>query len=226
MRLRKRSVPGQDNGDIFAMTERWRAALEALSPHERLMRSGGFLGLYGRIAERLPGQRAIVQFVGPEGGEGTSVLAWEFAYTVATASARSVLLLQDNKSGMRRLDTWAKLLAENVIEAADSALPRLEGSPGETGSALCVSSVEALPLARRPTDMALGTLREEFELIVIDSLPLTQNAESVLLARKVDGVVLVVRTDRTSAAATEAAKCMIEGAGATLLGVVLNTGQD
>lgn len=231
MRLGRRKGKVAHNRDPFLQPERWRAAVESLNPRDRLVRASGFLGLYGQIAARLPGHGSIVQFIGAEGGEGTSALAWEFAYTVATVSGRSVLLLHDSEDGLCRLATWGKLLEANA--AADER-PRalLEGERNGHQTELCMRPDTTSLAPARPveviessdTDGALGGLRVEFELIVIDSAPLTCATESVLVSRKADGVVLVIRADSTSAMATEAAKRALEGAGAKLLGVLFNTG--
>ena len=68
----------------------------------------------------------------------------------------------------------------------------------------------------------LSELRQQFELIVIDSAPLVPFAEGVQLSRKTDGVVLVIRSASTKHATAQRALALLDDAGAKVLGSVLN----
>ena len=58
--------------------------------------------------------------------------------------------------------------------------------------------------------------------IVIDSAPLIPFAEGIQLSRKVDGVVLVVRSATTKHAQVQRVLALLDDAGAKVLGSVLN----
>jgi Mrp family chromosome partitioning ATPase len=68
----------------------------------------------------------------------------------------------------------------------------------------------------------LRELRDKFELIVIDSAPLVPFAEGVQLSRKVDGVVMVVRSASTKQTTAQRVLALLDDAGANVLGSVLN----
>jgi Mrp family chromosome partitioning ATPase len=72
-------------------------------------------------------------------------------------------------------------------------------------------------------DAVLRELRAAYELVVIDSPPLAESSDSLPIANKLDGVILVIRAGRTNSDLAGAAKRSIEGVGARLLGVALNT---
>lgn len=68
----------------------------------------------------------------------------------------------------------------------------------------------------------LELLGDEFDRIIIDSPPITRVADSMLLSRSVDGVVLVVRSGKTPQSVAEAAYGRLKQMDANVLGTVLN----
>jgi len=120
------------------------------------------------------------------------------------------------------------------------------------GFAECLLSDEPIPEAIRGTDIAtlsfmpsgkgvgtpsdivtsarvprlLAQLREQYEVVLIDSPPVLATAEAAVLASSVDGVVLVVRAGQTDREAVEQAMRQITGVGARLVGAVLNDPAD
>lgn len=193
------------------------------SADDRLLRAGEYLSLYGRLRESAPESSAhIVQFIGVERDAGTSRIAWEFAETIAVAASRNVLLIRDGHAPsdvMAQVQEPAEeILTERAIElvpqpsTAVTALAQLAASPG--------------PLWRMSAyqvDAVLRELRAAYELVVIDSPPLAESSDSLPIANRLDGVILVIRAGRTNSDLAEAAKRSIEGVGARLLGVALNT---
>ena len=65
-------------------------------------------------------------------------------------------------------------------------------------------------------------LREKFDVILFDSPPVLPVTDAVLLASKVDGVILCYEVGRTSRDALARAKIQLESAGAKVLGLILN----
>ena len=68
----------------------------------------------------------------------------------------------------------------------------------------------------------LGELRERFDVILIDSPPVLPVTDPVILARIVDGVLLVARCQATSKADLQRAISSLRQGDTNLLGVVLN----
>jgi Mrp family chromosome partitioning ATPase len=56
----------------------------------------------------------------------------------------------------------------------------------------------------------------------VDSAPVNEVSEAALVARRADGVVLVVRQGRTGRGAAQAARKRLAGMGVPVLGGVLN----
>ena len=71
-------------------------------------------------------------------------------------------------------------------------------------------------------DQLITQLEEEFEFILFDSPPILAVTDAAVLGGKVDGVVVVVRFEKTDRRAALEAKKLLQNAKAKLLGVVLN----
>ncbi|MDL5159173.1 polysaccharide biosynthesis tyrosine autokinase [Actinomycetospora termitidis] len=72
----------------------------------------------------------------------------------------------------------------------------------------------------------LATLRERYDLVLVDAPPLLPVADGLALARLADGVVFTVRAGFTSGALVRRAHEMLETAGVGRVGVVLNRTKD
>jgi Mrp family chromosome partitioning ATPase len=73
-----------------------------------------------------------------------------------------------------------------------------------------------------PISKLLTDLRERFDFVIIDGAPLDGYSESFFLASKVDGVILVVESERTTKQVVKKIKKELEWGPVNLLGIVLN----
>ena len=71
-------------------------------------------------------------------------------------------------------------------------------------------------------EKALEIMRKKFDYVILDTPPVNSYAESIVIATKVDGVVLVLESDKTRQQVAIRAKQEMEKAGAKVLGVILN----
>ena len=69
---------------------------------------------------------------------------------------------------------------------------------------------------------SLRQLRERYDCVIVDSPPVNSSGGAVLLASKVDAVVLVVEAERLRWEVIQRTVAILEDAGTTILGVVLN----
>jgi Mrp family chromosome partitioning ATPase len=182
----------------------------APSPPPRLTAPAEMASLYQAVCALLPpGPSWVVQFVGAQGGEGTSTIARSFAW--AAAAQRANVLLVDG----------ARLAAG----AAPGERPAANGGPPAAVPVdVAVQGGVSLGTlghgAHGPR--ALSDLRARFALVVVDSAGGIDAAESIAIAREADGVVLVVEAERTRRPVVQRALARIADAGGRSLGVVLN----
>ena len=86
------------------------------------------------------------------------------------------------------------------------------------------------PVPANPTELlgsetmrsTLAKLKEHFDIIILDSPPILADADTSVLVRMVDGVLLVLHAGKTPRAAAELAVKQLRKASANILGVILN----
>ena len=170
----------------------------------------------------------IIMFASAEPGAGTSTGAHEFAATLAVNGEVRTLLVDANLRrpvlhdifGVQRTPGISDHVLADVALASclrDLDVPNLTLLPAGRPA---VAPPRILVDPR--VDGMLSELRDSFDLIVIDSAPLIPFAEGIQLSRKVDGVILVVRSATTKHAQAQRVLALLDDAGASVLGSVLN----
>jgi protein-tyrosine kinase len=161
-------------------------------------------------------------------GEGKTVVAVNLAASIASAIDRHALLIDANPRGPRAAKGFGLAPARGLLDwlaapAADLASYILR---------LPVGNLSLLPLGEpvphAPELLASGRMRDllrevgeryDDRTVIVDG-PSLGAPEALALASRVDGVLLVVRANRTPRAEVERARAAL--AGARLLGMVLN----
>lgn len=161
-------------------------------------------------------------------GEGKSTIAANIAITFAQAGKRVILLDGD----MRRPRLHWLFEVPNssglttLLRADDSSLELAAQASDEPN--LRVITTGSLPpnpaelLGSQRMRAVLARLRDDADLIVIDSPPLQAVTDAAVLAPDVDGVLLVTEAGRTKRAALAQAREALARVNAHVLGVSLN----
>jgi hypothetical protein len=218
-----------------------------------------FLGLLQSLCvlsdERSDRQSISVQFLGPEGGEGTSSLTRHFASFADERLGGPVCLISFDKNDDISVDRYGKMRPPTALaneferefpgERLTAEQPPEEQSSGDDALVVDYDDPEeivdqdgepSLVLRRRPRPpmversdvltrrlaMQIDRERSRVALLIVNSRPLTQSLESLLVSRNVDGVILVLDADHTKARVAENACDRIAAAGGRVLGAVLN----
>lgn len=165
----------------------------------------------------------IVLFLSPQGGEGTSTVALQFAQMLARDAATRPLLIDCNarrpayhlEPGQRCALLDRALLATSTLEAAE-VVPNL-------------SVVTVAPELRQAGMIPPGTLRATieanasgFDWIVLDGPPVLDSPDAAAFGPVADGVVIVLQAGRTKRPVMTRAAELLGKSGARLLGTVLN----
>ena len=169
-----------------------------------------------------------IMFVSALPGEGVSTVTLGFACAAVEAASQGVLVVDAN---LARPDLAARL---GVV--AKSGLSELLGKEITRADAILRTPVQRLLFlgpgrklvdlsqsrARDLVEELLADLRTAFDYVVVDGGALRGPSHSLLLASRMDAVVLVVRAERTGIEAAHAATVQLRKAGANLLGTILN----
>ncbi|MDR3567701.1 MAG: CpsD/CapB family tyrosine-protein kinase [Syntrophobacteraceae bacterium] len=182
-----------------------------------------------KVLERLLSQSKspMVQFLGANGGEGTSTIAREFARVSSDLIGHSVLLLdadrhRPSQDRYFRLQNRIGRLDALKDEGFSQSLFHRIGQSRLFVSPCYNTSFSTPEIFDSRFENLCCDLRREFDMVVIDSAPLTISPDGLAIASKVDGVVLVVEADKTGYETVLGIKDNIARVGGNVLGVILN----
>lgn len=176
----------------------------------------------GRIDEH-----KVVQVTSPRAGEGKSTVVANLAVSMAQAGKRVLLIDADFRqpSLQRLFGTAVSIGLVDVLageaELADAILPCDE--PG----------LQLLPCGRVPSNPAelltaqrfpeiLEQLRQQYDLVLVDTPPVLAVSDACAVAPRVDAVLLTIRISRQGRLETQRAMEMLDAVDANILGVVVN----
>ncbi|MBN1868788.1 hypothetical protein JW916_16025 [Candidatus Sumerlaeota bacterium] len=185
--------------------------------------------LYQSINSLLSGEGPkTVQFMGIGEGHGTSTLTREFAKTCAFALGRSVLLLDAHQVKPTHLRHFNVTPQHGWEECVCANLP-LEHAIHQIGEGqlyacqLSVKAPSALWLSDRvKTEYFIDNLRSSFDFTLVDTPSATASPEGIALTQLVDGVVLVIESEKVRRQVAVKVKEKIEQHSGRILGVILN----
>ncbi len=187
------------------------------------------MGLYQAMNTALGRKTSrVVQFIGTQAGEGCSTIVHHLAGAAAARVEESVLLLDLNPGPSYSdvtLDATFQYHMETLnIQAApfDKAFCQTEQG-NLTVSTFSPKSDPILALLDMSHDDGLWErLRERFSLILIDAPPAAVSHMGFSLLERCDGVVLVVRAEKTRWPAAVNVKERVVRGGGKIIGAVYN----
>lgn len=185
--------------------------------------------LYQNIDHLLSNKlKCAVQFIGSRTGEGTSTIARELG-KVAISFGKSVLIIDGDTRSLDQCAFFEVSPSTTLLDVIrDTQLPISDALYKVKNPDLFISAIARRNTAvygvlnpKRMRDL-LDSLKEQFDLIIIDSAPAFSSADGVGISSSVDGVVLVMEAETTRWPVTEEAKGRIIRNGGNILGIVLN----
>ncbi|HEX6750215.1 MAG TPA: polysaccharide biosynthesis tyrosine autokinase [Longimicrobium sp.] len=175
-----------------------------------------------------PPQALVITSAVP--GEGKSTSSVNLALTQAQQGARTLLVDADLRRGTLHnlLQTPSEPGLTHVLLGRASLDEALVEVPGEHGGVLHFLPTGVFPpnpaelLGSDAMARLMKELRSRFDAIVLDAPPLNLVTDASIMARLVDGAVLVTRTGFTDKRALQHAAMQLQQVHARICGVVLN----
>ncbi len=160
-------------------------------------------------------------------GEGKSLTMFNLAYVCSQLGDRTIVIDSDlhrprqhrmfgvsNKVGLANLLIGEVELGDVIHE---NVFPNLDFLP----SGKLDSGVHGLLDTQRMRAL-VAELREHYDRVFFDAPPIIGVSDASVLAREVDGVMLLIQHRKYPKAISDRAKGMLDNMGANLMGVVLN----
>ncbi len=165
----------------------------------------------------------------PQAGEGKSLTAANLALIMAKSGLRTILVDADLRKPTQHLN-FGLNNDVGLTSAFMPTPPSIDIVRPTRIENLCVVTSGAQPL--NPAELLasdrmrklMHKFESEADVVIYDSPPCLSVVDSTVLARLVDGVMMVVDVKRTSRRAAQRAKDVLTVARGKLLGVILNRG--
>ena len=171
----------------------------------------------------------VVQMTSSVEGEGKSTLSFNLALAFAHMGKKTLIIDADMRrpqlhrvikdfKGKYGLSDWLNgdcSLAESISKCKYNQALHVIHSGSRTDSPLELLSSGAL-------DKVISTLKDHYDHVIIDSPPVLPVADSIMIGRKVDGVILVVEAQRTETKVAQEALDQMQEAGIVPIGTVLS----
>ncbi len=169
----------------------------------------------------------LIQLTSPGPDDGASTIAANLAVSIAQLDKR-VLLIDANPHRPRQLQIFGI-----DPEAAGSSTFTAGRPLSEAIQQTAIDNLWLLPVGLLVTDGSelfasaqftkfLTSVREEYDVVLIDTEPLLAVSDSCVVASQVDGVVMALRPTKDSRWRAERAKEVLDGIGVQPLGLVVN----
>lgn len=175
-------------------------------------------------ARRTPGDGYAMMVTSPSQGDGKTTIALALAISYARAGHRTVVVDCDF-IGRAMTGMLGMLHAPGVREVIRRGTLENEVVEAQHGVSILPvgidASISASNLQVGAMRRLLRTLRDRFDVIIVDAGPVTASVEAIPVAASCDGAMLVLRRGRSRSRIAESV-AEIRSAGAEYLGLVLN----
>jgi len=161
--------------------------------------------------------------------EGKSFLTSNLAVTTANSRKKTVVVDCDlRRGGLSRLFNITNSVGlSDVLQSSEAEKESLP---------LCdvgIENLSILPAGKPPAnpaellglngmDRVLDLLREKFDIVYVDVPPVLAVTDPVIVAKKVDAIIFVVKANCTAKKAIQRAYGSLKSAGINVIGTVLN----
>ena len=189
---------------------------------------GQMIGLFHTMISQIQNkEKKVIQFIGAGKGEGTSTISRNFARVTASVFDRSILLISsDLMLPVEGEVVGGETVTIDELINSEQPVENCFRKSCDEGVWLCPASLfdkslSALFSSKR-NDPFLEKLKDQFDMIIIDSQPLSVSQDGLAVAREVDGIILVIESEKTRWPVANDLRDRLSKVNGTILGIILN----
>ena len=175
---------------------------------------------------KVDGELKVLLFTSAGPGEGKSAVAANTAVALAQAGHKVILVDCDLRKPLQHhVFQLNKKGLTNCLVGESPAIELLQETEVPNLRVLTSGPIPPNPaelLGSSRMELALNSLKEIADYIVLDCPPVIAVTDASVLSRKVDGVILVLDANQVRPEMAQKAKELLENAQATILGAILN----
>ena len=175
---------------------------------------------------KVDGELKVLLFTSAGPGEGKSTVAANTAVALAQAGHKVILVDCDLRNPVQHhVFHLNKKGLTNCLVGESPAIELLQETEVPNLRVLTSGPIPPNPaelLGSSRMELALNSLKEIADYIVLDCPPVIAVTDASVLSRKVDGVILVLEANQVRPEMAQKAKELLENAQATILGAILN----
>ena len=168
----------------------------------------------------------VIVVTSSEAGEGKSTTAGNLAISFSQTQKKTIMIDCD----LRKPSLHKKFRISNMVGLSDllKGKESLKEAVHKYNDYLDILTSGKIPpnpsemLGSHSMENLIERLKDEYDMIIIDSAPLQAVTDAQILSRKADGTILVVRAEKTKRDSVIQAKELLQKVDANILGVVLN----
>jgi len=174
------------------------------------------------------GSVKTIVFTGTAHGVGRTTIAAGFANTMAQYCRLNVLLIDANIRSPKLHEVFNIEHNQGLADLLTSEEEKIslfkKMGHGNLSLIPCGKNASIPQAIFESTrfDKILKLMREKFDYVILDAPPVNSYAETKIMGKKVDGVILVIESGKTRKQVALKAKQELEDAGAKVLGVIIN----
>ncbi|MCE5221480.1 MAG: CpsD/CapB family tyrosine-protein kinase [Clostridium sp.] len=161
-----------------------------------------------------------------EMAEGKSTVAGNIALSFAQGEKKVILVDCDlRKPSVHKNFKTSNLVGVSEVLLGKAVLEKAVQKRNDNFYFLTSGKIPPNPsemLASSAMTTLIEKLKEEYDIIILDTAPLKAVTDAQILSRKVDGTILVVRAAKTKRDVVIEAKNLLDKVGANVIGTVLH----
>jgi Mrp family chromosome partitioning ATPase len=192
------------------------------------LRAEDMVNLYRSILDALPAATCrIIEITAATRGEGVSTVVRSLAETASSMANARVLVcdVTPNHDMVKYLGVSLQASLNDVAMGSADLSQAIANVPGRS-FALCAANDPSpgvhVAVNLDVLDPVLAEIRKQFDLVLFDAPAIASGILGPALAKKADGVIMVVQAEQTRVPVIIEAQRIIEVNGGQVLGVVLN----